>query len=302
MTPLLRSSSQLVNPLARQRFLGFGTAAGGAAFVGALDALTANLDVAWSVSRRLLASYSGSLIRVRRSSDNTEMDIGFTSLGLLDTSALLTFAGAGSAFVTKIYAQTGAKDFVQSTAAAQPRIVNAGALETMGTNSRAAACVYTANTHRMATASFTVMTGTSLTLNAVCYLPSTSGWRLVGSCPAGGNDSSTDGWLAAYATGSGIASYEASANKASVTVTTPALAAYSSRALSSGHKIQVSGSSNSSAFTGSAKNLTNHLLFCFNPSSGLAAVGAKFGEAAIWTADNDANMAALIAAQTTFYG
>lgn len=31
MTPLLRSPSQLVNPLARQRFLGFGTAPGGAA-------------------------------------------------------------------------------------------------------------------------------------------------------------------------------------------------------------------------------------------------------------------------------
>ncbi len=36
MTPLLRSPSQLVNPLARQRFLGFGTAAGGGEWTPAL--------------------------------------------------------------------------------------------------------------------------------------------------------------------------------------------------------------------------------------------------------------------------
>jgi hypothetical protein len=133
MTPLLRSPSQLVNPLARQRFLGFGTAPGGAGFVGALDAYTAGLAVVWSV-RRLLSSYTGALIRVRRSSDNTEQDIGYTSSGALDTTALLAFCGAGSGFIRWVYDQkTGtAINIGQSTAATQPRIVNAGALETAG--------------------------------------------------------------------------------------------------------------------------------------------------------------------------
>ena len=43
--------------------------------------------------RKLRTAYSGSAIRVRRSSDNTEQDIGFTSNGDLDTSVLQTFVG-----------------------------------------------------------------------------------------------------------------------------------------------------------------------------------------------------------------
>ena len=42
----------------------------------------------------------GSAVRVRRSSDNSETDIGFTVNGNLDTAALLTFVGAGNGFVT----------------------------------------------------------------------------------------------------------------------------------------------------------------------------------------------------------
>ena len=131
MTPLLRSPSQLVNPLARQRFLGFGTAPGGAAFVGVLDAYTANLAGAWSVSRRLLSSYNGPLLRVRRD-DAQELDIGATSSGELDASALLSFCGSGGGFVRTVYSQTGTGvDFGMSVAAAQPIIVTSGAIETL---------------------------------------------------------------------------------------------------------------------------------------------------------------------------
>lgn len=42
--------------------------------------------------RKAVSSYSGNAIRVRRSSDNTEQDIGFVS-GILDTSSLASFAG-----------------------------------------------------------------------------------------------------------------------------------------------------------------------------------------------------------------
>ena len=41
--------------------------------------------------RKLRAAYSGSAVRVRRSSDNTEQDIGFTTQGELDTASLLSF-------------------------------------------------------------------------------------------------------------------------------------------------------------------------------------------------------------------
>lgn len=84
--------------------------------------------------RRLIASYAGYAIRVRRSSDNAEQDIGFSFDGGLDTVSLLAFVGSGSGFVTKWYDQSGnGRDAAQSTAANQPRIVNSGTTETQNT-------------------------------------------------------------------------------------------------------------------------------------------------------------------------
>jgi len=106
---------------------------GTGSFSGPLDAYTANLIFAASPARRLLASYSGPLIRVLRSLDSTESDIGATSTGALDTSALAAFIGAGNGFITKVYDQKAtAGDIVQATASAQPKIVNAGTLLTEG--------------------------------------------------------------------------------------------------------------------------------------------------------------------------
>jgi hypothetical protein len=67
---------------------------------------------------------------VRRSSDNAEQDIGF-SAGELDQTALLAFVGLGNGFVTVWYDQSGfGRNAAQTTPANQPRIVNAGVVET----------------------------------------------------------------------------------------------------------------------------------------------------------------------------
>jgi len=86
--------------------------------------------------RKLDKDYTGSAIRVRRSSDNTEQDIGFTAGGDLDTTALKDFVGAGnSGFVVTWYSQAdsagvfGVRSVTQATAANQPRIVNAGVVD-----------------------------------------------------------------------------------------------------------------------------------------------------------------------------
>jgi hypothetical protein len=84
-----------------------------------------NAAAAYSL-RKLRTAYAGSAIRVRRSSDNTEQDIGFVS-GNLDESALTTFCGAGNGFVTTWYNQSGnAGNATQSTAVNQPKIVDSG--------------------------------------------------------------------------------------------------------------------------------------------------------------------------------
>jgi hypothetical protein len=94
-------------------------------FTGILDTYP-NAAVAYSV-RKLRTDYTGNSIRVRRSSDNTEQDIGFTSAGNLDTTALTTFVGANDGFVTRWYDQSGnAKNATQTTAANQPKIVSSG--------------------------------------------------------------------------------------------------------------------------------------------------------------------------------
>jgi hypothetical protein len=97
-------------------------------FVGPLDDYTANLAGAWSAARRLLTSYTGSLIRVRRSSDNAEMDIDALASGALDVASMLTFCGAGNGFIRMRYDQLGANNIGQSSAAAQEQIVSSGSL------------------------------------------------------------------------------------------------------------------------------------------------------------------------------
>jgi hypothetical protein len=86
-----------------------------------------NASVAYSL-RKLKTAYTGSAIKVRRSSDNTEQDIGFVG-NELDTSSLLSFVGAGDGFVSKWYDQSGAgNDALQSTASNQPLIVSSGSV------------------------------------------------------------------------------------------------------------------------------------------------------------------------------
>jgi len=89
-----------------------------------LDIYT-SASAAYSV-RKLSNSYTGDALRVRRSSDNAETDIGFSG-NSLDETALTTFVGAGDGFVTTWYDQSGNNnDAIQTTAVSQPQIVFSG--------------------------------------------------------------------------------------------------------------------------------------------------------------------------------
>ena len=45
--------------------------------------------------RKLKNTYTGSAVRVRRTYDNSEMNIGFDSTGILDTNTIKSFVNAG---------------------------------------------------------------------------------------------------------------------------------------------------------------------------------------------------------------
>jgi hypothetical protein len=88
-----------------------------------------NAEVAYSL-RKLRKAYTGSSIRVRRLSDNTEQDIGFVGNDL-DTTSLLSFVGASNGFITTWYDQSGnANNAVNTTALRQAQIVSLGNLYT----------------------------------------------------------------------------------------------------------------------------------------------------------------------------
>ena len=104
--------------------LGLGTAVNRGGFVSADPLLLdeySGAAAAYSL-RKLSSSYSGNAFKVRRASDDAELNIGFSS-GQLDTSALATHCGSSDGFVVTWYDQSGnSNNATQSTAANQPKI------------------------------------------------------------------------------------------------------------------------------------------------------------------------------------
>ena len=119
------------------------TNAGGSANAtsNALSILATLLDIypsasgAYSVRLLRGAHYANSAIRVRRSSDNTEQNIGFTTNGNLNTTALTSFVGAGNGFIVTWFDQSGnGNNATQATPSNQPQIVSAGSVLMQGAN------------------------------------------------------------------------------------------------------------------------------------------------------------------------
>jgi len=85
---------------------------------------------AYSV-RKLDKDYTGSCMRVREASGDTETDIGFDGSGNLDTSAIATHCGSANGYVVTWYDQSGnSNNATQSTASLQPQIYNGTAVIT----------------------------------------------------------------------------------------------------------------------------------------------------------------------------
>ena len=96
---------------------------GAAAFVGAYDAFSASLAHVYEPARRTLAAYTGSLLRLRRASDDAESDFGYVANGDLDVAAITAWAG-GNSYVVTVYDQTTNADCVtQADKTKQPLFV-----------------------------------------------------------------------------------------------------------------------------------------------------------------------------------
>lgn len=82
--------------------------------------------------RQIVPDYAGHCVKVRRSSDNVELDIGFTDTGVIDQTALLAHtgtSGSDTGYIVTWYDQGPySMNATNSTASAQPTIVSAGAV------------------------------------------------------------------------------------------------------------------------------------------------------------------------------
>ena len=80
--------------------------------------------------RRLTSAFSSNAIRVRRSNDDAELDINFTTGGQLDIVALKFFVGSNDGYITTWYDQSGNSNHaVQPIFNNQPRIVSGGIVD-----------------------------------------------------------------------------------------------------------------------------------------------------------------------------
>lgn len=123
-------------------------------------------SAAFAISFRLLDStYVGNCIRVRRSSDNAETDIGFVD-GYLDVVSLLSFVGAANAYIVTWYDQSGAgRNVSQATSGFQPQLVSLGTILTL--NGKPAAQFNGTSSSLGSGSGATLVTGTGWTSLAV---------------------------------------------------------------------------------------------------------------------------------------
>ena len=95
-----------------------------------------NAEFAFSI-RKLRTAYTGPCMRVRRSSNNDELDVYFDGNGDLDTTSLLAFTGTGDGFVRTFYDQSGNSIDAEKTAtSSQPQIVNGGVVNVDANNGK----------------------------------------------------------------------------------------------------------------------------------------------------------------------
>ena len=104
---------------------------GGVSVTLPLDDITATATGAFGL-RKLRSAYAGNCIKVRRSSDDTTQDIGFSGNDL-DVASLETFCSGTNGFIDTWYDQsTNGNNATQSTTGNQPQIVSSGSVLRVG--------------------------------------------------------------------------------------------------------------------------------------------------------------------------
>lgn len=130
-----------------------------------LGAVSVAALAAWGL-RKMRAAYAGSAIRIQRTSDSTQLDIGFAADRTLDVAAMLTFVGSANAFITTWYDQSGNGYNLVQPAANNAQVVGGGTAIVFGASGRSAAYFLASSLTGLRMAAFP-LTGTAVTVTAV---------------------------------------------------------------------------------------------------------------------------------------
>ena len=274
---------------------------GGASFVGPLDDYS-GAQGAYSVARRLLSSYSGNLIRVRRSGDNTESDFGPNLNGDLDSAAVVSFVTAGGGtqhgYVSVVYDQSSfGYNLIQSTAASQLSIVTGGSLNTLNSVPCAESTV---DGQFMFTNTFSAYTGSTLSAFLAGKFGGTAGFERFFAATF---DAEADNDSALRP---GMLIRTGSVNQ--VCISRNALLATLSRAYSTGFKLSsilngtnavlTDGAGSASSASSGSLEINRYLLMGYTVSNGYSTAGAKFTEAFCYQSNQTSNETAIRAILT----
>ena len=289
---------------------------GGPSFSGPLDTLGTGLESAWSVGRRLRTGYTSSIIRVRRSSDNSESDFGYLASGAVDVSAVTSFCGAGDGFLTTIYDQSGnSRNMVQATTTLQPQVVASGVANTQN-GKLVAAFDGATSSRRMAVASSTALynfihNGTNSTIHFVCSVTNDANAKSILRNVTTGTDV---GFYLAATTGEGIQFVVQNASGAIVNATKSGTATVHQHTLlvdadnataADREEMWRDGSllSGDNALTGtvSSANAARTLSIGTN-SSGTSQFNGWISEIVMWSADVTASRTTFESSARTFWG
>jgi hypothetical protein len=216
----------------------------------------------------LRSAYAGQCLKVRRSSDNAEQDVGFASTFVLDTASMLSFCGAGNGFIKTWYDQSGnGRNYSQATAGSQPQIVTSGALTaTIGGNP---ALTFSGGTHLVGGTATGYCGNTEFTVFTVLDVTSITGSS--GTTSFYNNDDvwgDTGGWIAGTVRKSSN-NFQAGCNNDAAEQTISTATSYVAVAQHTGGKCYTYINSQTS---GANKTVTNSSM-----SSSVMRIGSGFG-------------------------
>lgn len=248
--------------------------------------------------RKLDKDYTGNCIRVRRSSDNAERNIGFVG-NYCDTTNLKTFCSGTNGFLVTWHDQSdSAKHVSQSTAALQPQIVSSGTLITEGGKVAINGASSALNNLNL------VYTTNTLFAIAVAKTTGTNTDQSIASQNSGGVGRSnviafgTSGTKLSYVFNNG-ASY---VNSCSETLTVGTRYLLTNYSFSNNYYSAVNGGTGNNVISGQAFTPISSLGFSlFRQPNGFNSLTGNIQEVIIWNSDQNTNKAAIELNINSFY-